>query len=238
MKKVIFLLFAFSSCAVFAQESSPEQTSKLRLGISLSGTRCYRIFYADDTAGIGQIYTLINKNEIAGIGYNVGLTASYSLSDHLNVDAGIKYTMHRYRSVDYNFTDVNGTIIGDGYTAFLNRFISLPIGLHYTSAPGKIRFIGGATIIPEYQLGVWTRGNYNLPDTYDLVDTYSKDQTTDYNDLVVSASTEIGCAFTAGKFTTEILPNYKICLMKQANGTPINRRLWSAGLEVRILYSI
>jgi len=222
---------------MFAQESHPEEPSKLRVGISMAGTGCYRTLYADDTVGIGWVYDFTKKNEIAGIGYNVGLTASYTLSEHLNVDAGIKYTMHRYRSVDMTFTDVNGQKIGDGYVAFLNRFVSMPIGLHYITSTGKVRFLAGASVIPEYLIGVWSRGNYNLPDSYDFVDTYSKDSFTNYNSFVVSASAEAGFSLTTGKITTEVLPNYKICLMKQANDTPINRRLWSAGLEVRVLYS-
>lgn len=237
--RYLILFFAISAVPLFAQDNQPaESSSRFRFGINVSADYCYRNLIAEDTTGIGFVYSNAKDTEIPGIGYTAGITSSYSLNDHWSIDAGLKYSLNRYRTKDFIFTDVNGEKIGDGYFAILNRFISMPIGIQYSSSPGPFSFVGGVAIVPEYALGVWTRGNYNLPDTYDYIDTYTKDENTNYRSFVVSANAHAGVQFRTGKFSTQILPNYKLCLMKQASDVQINRKLWSAGLEVRLLYSI
>lgn len=241
MKKLVTALLIFSPYLLFSQEEPTSTLSKFRIGISGSADYCYRTLIAEDTTGIGSWYLSRNETEIPAIGWSAGVTASYSINDRWSVDAGLKYTLNRYKSTDITFTDATGQKIGDGYFAYLNRYISIPIGIHRSFGipeSKSVRFLTGATVIPEYALGVWTRGNYNLPPEYSNISHYSKDSNTNYNEFILSGSVEAGFEITSGKFTTQILPNVKISAMKQAKQVNINRRLWSTGAEFRVLYSI
>ncbi|HTF04810.1 MAG TPA: outer membrane beta-barrel protein, partial [Bacteroidia bacterium] len=194
-----------------------------------------------DTAGFGYVYSYINNSEIPGLGYSAGITTSYQLGQNWSLDAGVKYALNRYRTKEITFTDAQGEKIGTGYYATLNRFISIPIGIHRSftlSGHDRIGFMAGVSIIPQYSLGVWTRGNYDLPEAYDNIGSYSKDEITTYNQFTAAGSVEAGVNMCLDKICIQVLPNFTYNFMKQAQDVKINKRLWSAGLEIRVLYSI
>lgn len=232
-----FPVLLLSSTACIAQNEDPQE--KFRIGVVASSDYCGRILYAEDTAGIGGIYNFYKNGERPGIGYTAGITASYQLTNTLSLTAGARYSMNRYRSEQLNFTDVNGVSIGDGYISYHNRFISVPIGIQFNTPADKFMgFTGGLAAVPELALGLWSRGHYNLPPEYDLDESFNKLSDTNLNRFMLSASANAGVFAYFGKIEIQVVATGKYGLLKQFTDVPINRSLWSAGLECRVLYPI
>lgn len=221
-----------------AQDNAAQPESKFSLGLAGSFDYCHRLIYADDTTGIGQVFTYFRDNEIPALGFSSGIVASYRLNEHLSIEASPRYSLNKYKTKELIFTDQNGTQIGDGYIIYSNKFISIPIGIQYHTSVNKIGFVGGASLVPEYALGIWSKGNYNLPNTFDVNDSPTKENLPELRSFMLSGMVNAGVEYRLGKIAVQALPQFKIGFMKQATDVPVNRRLWSAGLEIRVLYSV
>ncbi|MGL4596226.1 MAG: hypothetical protein ACRCYO_01785 [Bacteroidia bacterium] len=245
------LFFAFAFIAFAHTSNAQSDSSKIQLGISGSADYCGRfISTTNKDNSLTFIYDYLKANEIPAIGYSAGLSASIPISfagryrenKNNTIDISILYAERVYKTKKLIFTDMAGTQIGDGYFSYANKFISMPIGIHTKvhniGKSGKTSFWLGGSLIPEYFIGLWSRGHYNLPDTFDIDDNSSQDKTTEFRSFQMAASLDLGFRKNIGKFRLELNPNAKIALFKQAKNTTINRRLWSAGLEFRLLYSI
>lgn len=238
MRYLTFFTALLLSGFLTAQDNAAQPESKFGLGLAGSFDYCHRLIYADDTTGIGQVFTYFRDNEIPALGFSSGIIASYRLNEHLSIEASPRYSLNKYKTKQLIFTDQNGTQIGYGYITYSNRFISIPIGIQYHSSVNKIGLIGGASLVPEYALGIWSKGNYNLPNTFDVYDSPQKEILPELRSFMLSGMINAGVEYNAGKLSVQILPQYKIGFFKQATDVPVNRRLWSAGLEFRVLYSV
>ncbi len=244
---IVIALLGLSNFGIAQTDSS-----RTALGLVGSADYCHRLLYKSNNDPINvQLYNYFSENEIPAIGYSVGLSASvpltYGFKDgrgkkYASLDISLLFAERVYKTRKLIFTDMAGTQIGDGYFSYANKFISMPIGIHKKvhniGKSGKTSFWLGGSIIPEYFLGLWSRGYYNLPDTFDLSEEPTQDKITNFRSFQTSVSLDLGFRKEVGKFRLELNPNAKIALLKQAKNTPINRRLWSAGLEFRLLYSI
>lgn len=238
MRSKLFIAALFFTGILSAQENaSPEiSDSKLRFGVTGSLDYCHRFIYITDTSGFGFSY--FRDNEIPFFGFSTGIALSYKINEHISVEALPRYSLNRYRTTDILFTDVNGTKIGDGFISFSNKFISMPIGVQYHHSASKLGLVGSAYIVPEFAMGIWSRGHYNLPPTYDINDEPTKENLPELRSLMVSGMINAGIEYRTGKLSLQALPQYKIGFLKQATDVPVNRRLWSAGLEIRVLYTV
>lgn len=236
MRSILVITVLFCVGFLSAQETTaPEKSdSKLSIGVTGSVDYCYRIGYTDDTSGFGSFL----DSEIPYYGFTTGIALSYKINEHFSVEALPRYSMNRYRWKDILFTDVNGNIIGDGFVSFSNKFISVPIGVQYHHSSSRLGFVGGAYVVPEYAMGIWSRGHYNLPASYNVNEEPTKEIVPELRSIMVSGMINAGIEYRTGKLSLEALPQYKIGFLKQATDVPVNRRLWSAGLEFRILYSV
>lgn len=236
MRSILFIATLFFVGFLSAQEmAAPENSdSKINIGVTGSVEYCYRIGYTNDTSGFGSFL----DSEIPYYGFTTGIALSYKINEHFSVEALPRYSMNRYRWKDILFTDVNGNIIGDGFISFSNKFISVPIGVQYHHSASKLGFVCGAYIVPEYAMGIWSRGHYNLPPTYDINDEPTKENLPELRSFMLSGMVNAGLEYRLGKIVVQALPQYKIGFLKQATDVPVNRRLWSAGLEFRFLYSV
>jgi hypothetical protein len=245
--KHFFLVVALLSLGNFSFAQT--DSSKTAWGLAGSADYCHRLIYkSNNDPAIVQLYNYFSENEIAAIGYSAGLSASIPLTYGFKDGKGKKYASldislllaeRVYESKPSQLTNINGVSIGEVYFTYANKFISLPIGIHKKihniGKSGKTAFWLGGSIIPEYFLGLWTKSNFNIPTAIDMV---TREDMTYFRTFQASASLDMGIRKTFGKIRLELTPNAKIALLKQAKNTPINRRLWSAGLEFRLLYAI
>ena len=240
MRSNLFITALFFVGFLSAQETAtPENSeSKFRIGVTGSVEYCHRFIYADDTTGVGAIFNYFRDNEIPDYGFTSGMALSYKINDNFSIEFLPRYSLNHYRTKDLIFTDVSGVQIGDGYITYSNKFISVPIGVQYHHSSSKLGFVGGAYVVPEYALGIWSRGYYNLPSTYDINDEPTKENLPELRSLMVSGMINAGIEYRTGKLSIQALPQYKIGFLKQATDVPVNRRLWSAGIEFRVLYSV
>lgn len=238
MRITLFITIFFFNGILSAQESASPVVaeSKISLGFTGSLDYCHRFIYITDTSGLGFSY--FRENEIPYYGFSSGIALSYKMNDHISVEALPRYSLNRYRTKDILFTDANGNKIGDGFITYSNKFISLPIGVQYHHSAHKLGFVGAAYIVPEYAMGIWSRGHYNLPPNYDVNDEPTKENLQELRRIMVSGMVNAGIEYRTGKLSIQALPQYKIGFLKQATDVPVNRRLWSAGLEFRLLYSV
>jgi hypothetical protein len=238
MRYSLFLTALFFTGILSAQETASQEVfdSKLSLGFTGSLDYCHRSIYITDTSGLGFSY--FRENEIPYYGFSTGIALSYKINDRISVEALPRYSLNRYRTKDILFVDQSGTQIGDGYITYSNKFISVPIGVQYHHSASKLGFVGGAYVVPEYAMGIWSRGHYNLPPTYDINDEPTKENLPELRSLMVSGMVNAGIEYRTGKLSLQALPQYKIGFLKQAADVPVNRRLWSAGIEIRVLYSV
>jgi|GEM_PF-2037513 len=240
MRSNLFITALFFVGFLSAQETAaPENSeSKLSIGVTGSADYCHRYIYAGDTSGISSVYNFFREYEIPYYGFSSGVAVSYKINDRITVEALPRYSVNRYRTKDIVFTDQSGTQIGDGFITYSNKFISIPIGVQYHHSASKLGFVGGAYVVPEYAMGVWSRGYYNLPPTFDINDEPTKENLPELRSLMMSGMINAGIEYRTGELTLQALPQYKIGFLKQATDVPVNRRLWSAGLEIRVLYSV
>ncbi len=240
MRSILFITAIFFARFLSAQETVAPENSERKLNIGVTGSveYCHRFIYADDTTGIGAIFNYFRDHEIPDFGFSSGIALSYKINDHFSVEALPRYSMNRYRTKDLIFIDVSGVQIGDGYITYSNKFVSVPIGVQYHRSSSKLGFVCGAYVVPEYAMGIWSRGHYNLPSTYDINDEPTKENLPELRSLMVSGMINAGVEYRTGKLSLQALPQYKIGFLKQATDVPVNRRLWSAGVEMRVLYTI
>lgn len=230
------LLFA-TSIHVFAQSEDPEQ--KLSIGVVTSLDYCGLTLVPHDSLANSPMLPLLRNYSEPGFGYTAGWTAQYKLSPFLYLTGGIRYSLNRYTSGDITFTDQNGNSIGSGFISYHNRFISVPIGLQIKTPANKfLGFTGGIAVVPEYALGIWTRGHYDLPPEYNFSETFTKDNISDLRQFMFSGTANAGVFMHVGDIELQLLTTGKYGFTTQAKDVPFNRRLWSAGLELRVLYTI
>jgi Outer membrane protein beta-barrel domain len=235
---IIAILIAGKITAQENTTASDNSVGKLSIGVVGSTDYCYRTIHAGDTAGIGSIFNYFRDTEIPFYGFSSGIAASYRINNHFSIDVTPRFSVNRYKTEDFLFIDQNGTQIGEGYITYSNKFISVPIGIQYHSSVEKIGFTGGISVVPEYALGIWSRGYYQLPDTYDIDDSPTKENIKELRSFIFSGMIHAGLEYRTGKFNFQALPQAKLAFMKQATDVPVNRRLWSVGLELRVLYTI
>lgn len=240
MRSNFLITVLFFTGFLSAQENaSPAVTeSKFSIGITGSVDYCHRFIYAGDTSGVGSIFNYFRDIEIPDYGFSSGIALSYKINDHFSVEALPRYSMNRYRTKDLIFIDQSGMQIGDGYITYSNRFISIPIGVQYHHSASKLGFVCGAYVVPEYAMGIWSRGHYNLPATYNVNEEPTKENLPELRSIMISGMINAGIEYRTGKLNLQALPQYKIGFLKQATDVPVNRRLWSAGLEFRISYAV
>lgn len=240
MRYSFLLLMLSSILKLNGQETATAESAhpEFRIGISASYDYCDRFIYADDTAGISQVFTYFRDNEISDFGFTGGIVLNYKFNERLSVEVLPRYSVNRYRTKDFLFIDLNGNQIGDGYIRYNNKFISIPIGIQYHLSKGKLSAVSGVYAIPEYALGIWTRGYYNLPPSYNVNEGPTKENIPELRSFMLSGMVNAGVEFRTGNLSIQALPNYKIGFLKQTKDVMINRRLWSAGLEIRILYAV
>lgn len=238
MRSILFITVLFYVGFLSAQETATPENSESKFSIGVTGSvdYCHRFIYITDTSGWGFNY--FRENEIPYYGFTSGIALSYKINKHFSIEALPRYSLNRYRTKDLIFTDVSGVQIGDGYITYSNKFISVPIGVQYHHSVSKLGFVCGAYVVPEYAMGIWSRGHYHLPPTYDIIDEPTKENLPELRSVMVSGMVNAGIEYRTGKLSFQALPQYKIGLMKQATDVPVNRRLWSAGLEFRVLYSV
>jgi hypothetical protein len=235
---IVTLLLAGKITAQESTAGTDNSTGKLSIGVVGSADYCHRTIHAGDTAGIGSIFNYFRDTEIPFYGFSSGIAASYRINNHFSIDVTPRFSVNRYKTEDFLLTDQNGTQIGEGYITYSNRFISVPIGVQYHSSVEKLGFTGGISVVPEYALGIWSRGYFDLPDTYNINDSPTKENIKELRSFMLSGMIHAGLEYRTGKFNFQALPQLKASFLKQATDVPVNRRLWSTGLEIRILYSV
>ena len=214
-----------------AQDST---ASRLRIGSTASiDYSSYQYYVQNELMEPGAMFAF----ERPGVGLSGGIICAYSLDPNYSLTCGIRFTEHNIVSGPLDLFTINGTI-GTVKFTYHTRYIDIPLGFQYNPNQTKnIFFIANAAITPGYVIGEWIELDFEGDDTLGIVDQTTKSTSTELNRFSLKAEVYTGIGMNAGRFQLQFLPQARYSFFKAANNTPINRRYWSAGIDLRLLYS-
>jgi hypothetical protein len=234
-----FAVLLLLATALNANAQSEDPQGKFSIGVVSSLDYCGVIWEPHDSLATSPLLPQYLNYGKTGFGFTAGITSQYKLSSLFYLTGGIRYSLNRYTSGDLTFTDGQGNTVGTGFISYHNRFISVPVGLQLKAPADKFfGFTGGIAAIPEYALGIWSRGHYDLPPEYNLNESFTKDNSRELRQFMFSGSANAGVFLHLGELELQLVATGKYGFTQQAVEAPINRRLWSTGFELRMLYTI
>jgi hypothetical protein len=227
----LFLVLAFAP--VLCAQDTTATPSRWRFGLSASVDRSYELFYY---FGALQSSNIFHLPEYPSWGWSAGAMTEYSFHRHFALTAGMRYKEHKLTTGTLTLMDVNGTTIGTLKINSVSRFIEAPLGIQYTSHPDKrVTAIVNATVTPGYALGEWNYLKVDAPDSIPVSDGPRKSNIDNFNNFSLAAELYAGVGLTFGRCQVQALPQFRFFLTKVAAESVVNRRFYSAGLEVRAL---
>lgn len=145
MQKTILSLLLISSIYSFGQDSTK---SRFSVGINFSPNYCYRTLKYDD-----DDKTVVEEREeyeIAGYGYNTGLSLQYLFTNRLGAELGIEFSRQTSSHKDLTIGDGWGGSAGTWYREDRFNYLEIPINFHYRFIDKKFYvygFLGGSVNI-------------------------------------------------------------------------------------------
>lgn len=233
--KTLYFFFLFIWFLPMNGNSQKTDSSRIKIGISSSADMCsYLVYYNDEYQGSFDLFF----NDRPSIGWTAGLACNYSLNPRWAMTGGLRYSVHNIAVGPFTVTDVNGNILGELKVIYHNRFIDLPLGIQYHASPDrKISLLGNACLTPGYAMGEWREMDYEGEPSPYVSDSQQRTEIENFNNFSLKAELYIGAAFHLNKFQVQILPQGRINILKATSDSPVNRRYWTTGMEVRLMYA-
>lgn len=227
----LFVPALFATLFLQAQDAPSHQ---LKIGVSGSVDYGSYLLYIDNQYQQGMWFT-----EQPAFGYSTGLHGACALNPHWSFNAGLRFTEHNCSTNWISLTQQNGTQLGMAHFIYHMRYIDIPLGIQYnTSEEKRISFISGVNITPGYALGEWTELNYEGSNEAGISDSQHKSDITDFNNFSLKAEAYAGIGINMKQFQLQILPEFRMSLLKASGSAYVNRQYWSTGIEFRLLYNL
>lgn len=224
----LFILLSFSA---FAGDSTKAEFKRFAFGVHGSPDYCFRTLKTNGTNSIfSSIVDSRNKNEVPVLGYTIGANLSYFIKKQFAISLGVNCSRKGYINESIALTDVNGTVVGNGYFKYNYYYVELPLKANLIFGEKKIRFLVGAAAKPSFLLYQQTNSTFVYNDGTKAINKGKPNYIFNPFNLFLEGS--VGVDIQLGKkMGVKIEPTYSYGLL-QTIDAPITEYLWSYGFNV------
>ncbi len=238
MRTSLIIMLLSLSCTCTAQDEVPvAPAKKWQFGLSTSGDFTSVIMYYENGLPV-QFHTVFAED--AGIGWSAGFTSAFHFNNHWGLTGGLRFTEHNLTNGPITLFDRDGNNLGEILLVYHNRFIDVPFGIQYNTKRDRLLFlIANLSITPGYAMGTWNEAKADAKaESNGFKDGSSTEPIQNFNYFSLKSEAHAGIGMQQGQLEIQLLPQIRYNLFKATSENPINRRYYSTGLELRLLYTI
>jgi len=229
MKKIVALLALISVVRGLAQnqaDTSSGKKHKILIGASFSPNYCYRTLINNGGGSItSSAISFRNSYEIPKYGYSTGINLFYELTSHIEFGAGFSYSNIGFqidtKDLTWDNSFSNPAFVPPPNLFVTYNYIDIPLKVFFSYGNKRIRFISGIGI----------NGNILVNNT-----SLSSSFIDEYN-ISPEISLGIECRLYSRMYLrAEPSFQYEILSTIRESDLVLEQHLWSAGVNVSLLY--
>lgn len=229
---LIFIALIFSTKA-FSQLEATKQSKRMSYGIYLSPTISYRTLTTD--TNLDLVKEIRNNKEVAGIGYRVGITFDYRITNKLEVQSGLILSNRVFKTSekDLVWSETDFINFSESFISHQYLYMDIPLKLKYNIMPQRRFnvFVSGGVNTALFFL--YNRKNHvkNLED-WEI----TKDQSFNLNSINILAEIESGIEYKINsklKFRSAL--NFIHAFTPTNSNLNTKEYLYSGGLSVGLI---
>lgn len=242
MKKITFLLLMISAAA-HAQESG---FHRFLIAPNVSVNYCYRTLVKNSESYEANILTQFkNSSEVPKPAMNMGISACYTISRHVGIEAGVQYANRGYQTtmMPFNFADGfdpgNQTVATSGKFVYGYHYLDIPVKANFTFGQKRVRLAAGVGLVSSvFILETNTAVDQNSDGSVDRhadsrnnrgADTALLGRINGFNwSPLLSAGVDIRID---DRMSLRIEPTFYYGLKTIISNTPVDEYLWSGGIN-------
>lgn len=257
MKTILFFLLISLTANLFGQEENQSSSSdykKLLIGVSISPDYCFRRLSSNWTDD--KLLDERNSNESPKIGYTLGLTFNYMISNRFGIGSGLLLSNKGYQSEvsDFNYGDMldirSGFIYNTNYSSNLQSasfiyndyYFDLPTNIVFFFGEGNLRLIVNLGLTTNILMKTKTTRILSYTDgTVDKSSSYNSDKFFYNFSTMLSLGLEVKIK---NKNFIRIEPGFRYGILKNKDHFFNNRdyyvgeNLWNVGLNISYYFGL
>jgi Outer membrane protein beta-barrel domain len=236
MKKTYLLLLLLAPVILAAQGN--KIPVKLFVGLNFSPDYSYRTLKSDGSTGAELVSRFRNDQEIAKPGYTTGITLLLALSPKIILESGLQLSGKGYKTKEMELAyfppNPAAPVAATGNFRF--RYLGIPLRAKFAFGRPNFRLMPGIGCMINFLTSSTHKYRYTYSDGHkeEREESFNTEyRKTDFSPMI-SLGTDIRLN---SRFHILAEPTYRWGMVSPKD-SPITEKLWSAGLNVGLFYTL